>query len=227
MVEITLSQKQQTAFRILDDPAVVEVTSGGGAGGGKSWLVCLWSVIQCRNYAGIRIGLGRKAMTNLSKTTGQSLLAELHPVLGAKDFRYSSLVDPGIHYRNSSQILYTDLAPAPSDPNYDRLGSLNLTHVIIEDAGEVVREAAKVFTSRRNRYLNKRYGITGKTSTPATRPPTSFARSSTTSMWAAATARSGSTPTTPVSRRTLSWPTADGAGQAGVHQEPADRQTNS
>jgi phage terminase large subunit len=151
MVEITLSRKQQTAFQILDDPSVVEVTFGGGAGGGKSRLVCTWSSIQCRRYPGIRIGLGRKEVSNLRKTTAQTFLGEVHPVFGIKDgrdFRYAPLVDPGIYYANTSQVLFTDLAPAPSDPNYDRLGSLNLTHVIIEEAGEVVREAAKVFTSR-------------------------------------------------------------------------------
>lgn len=165
-LEITLSQKQQTAFSILDDPTVVEVCFGGGAGGGKSWLVCLWSDIQIKKYPGIRIGLGRKEISNLRKTTAQTYLGEVHPVLGIKevrDFRYSSLVDPGLYYTNGGQVLFTDLAPAPSDPNFDRLGSLNLTHNVVEEAGEVVQKAAKVFSSRRNRYLNKKYGITGKT----------------------------------------------------------------
>lgn len=166
MVELTLSRKQQTAFEILDDPAVVEVDFGGGAGGGKSWLVCTWSIIQCKKYPGIRIGLGRKEISNLRKTTAQTYLGEVHPLLGivdGRDFRYSSIVDPGIFYTNGSQVLFTDLAPAPSDPNFDKLGSLNLTHSVIEEAGEVTKQAAKVFSSRRNRYLNKRYKITGKT----------------------------------------------------------------
>lgn len=166
MLELTLSQKQLTAFGILDDPTVVEVGFGGGAGGGKTWLVSTWSIIQCKKYPGIRIGLGRKEISNLRKTTAQTYLGEVHPVLGVKDghdFRYSSIIDPGIYYTNGSQVLFTDLAPAPSDPNFDRLGSLNLTHVVIEEAGEVVERAAKVFSSRRNRYLNREYRITGKT----------------------------------------------------------------
>lgn len=166
MLELTLSQKQQTTFEILEDPAVVEVCFGGGAGGGKSWLISTWSVIQCKRYPGIRIGLGRKEISNLRKTTAQTYIGEVHPVLGVadgRDYRYSSLVDPGIYYANGSQVLFTDLAPAPSDPNFDRLGSLNLTHVVIEEAGEVVQHAAKVFSSRRNRYKNREYGITGKT----------------------------------------------------------------
>lgn len=165
MPEITVSPKQRTAFDLLSDPYVVELLFGGGAGGGKSWLVCLWAVIECRRYPGIRIGLGRKDISNLRKTTALTLLTEVHPALGVReaDYRYSALVDPGVYYNNGSAIVFVDLAPAPSDPNFDRLGSLNLTHNIIEEAGEIVVKARSVFTSRKNRKLNKDYGITGKT----------------------------------------------------------------
>lgn len=167
MVEISLSQKQQTAFNLLEDPYVVELLFGGGAGGGKSWLVCLWAVIQCRRYPGIVVGLARKEVSNLGKTTALTLLTEVHRALGvqASDFRYVSpgSVNPGVYYRNGSSIPFIDLAPAPSDPNFDRLGSLSLTHNIIEEGGEVVAKARSVFTSRKNRKLNVEYGITGKT----------------------------------------------------------------
>jgi hypothetical protein len=74
MVEITLSRKQSQAIQLLDDPTITELLFGGGAGGGKSWLVCLWMVIQCRKYPGITIGLGRKELSNLGKTTARTLL---------------------------------------------------------------------------------------------------------------------------------------------------------
>jgi len=89
MAEITPSRKQQQAFQLLNDPYVVELLFGGGAGGGKSLLVTLWAVIQCRQYPGIRIGLGRKEISNLRKTTTQTLLTETHKMLGVTsgDFR--------------------------------------------------------------------------------------------------------------------------------------------
>jgi hypothetical protein len=52
--------------------------------------------------------------------------------------------------RNGSSIVFIDLAPAPTDPNFDRFGSLSLTHVIIEEVGEVVHRARSVITSRKN-----------------------------------------------------------------------------
>lgn len=162
---LQLSRKQKTAFDLLDDPQVVELLFGGAAGGGKSLLVTLWAVLQCRQFPGITIGLGRKELTTLRKTTAKTILSETHPLLGVKqeEFRYSPLIDPGVYYINGSSIVFIDLAPAPSDPDFDRLGSLNLTHNIIEEAGEVDHKARSVFTSRKNRSKNAEYGITGKT----------------------------------------------------------------
>lgn len=163
-MQAEVSEKQALAFELFADPQIVDFDFGGGAGGGKSMTVTEWAVLQCKKYPGIRIGIGRNEISNLRKTTVQTLLAEAHPLLGVRegDFRYSPMVDPGIYYRNGSSILLVDLAYAPTDPDYDRLGSLNLTHTIIEEQGEVRKKAKDVFSSRKNRYLNQKYGIVGK-----------------------------------------------------------------
>lgn len=166
-LEIEVSEKQQLALSVFDNPAITDAGYGGGAGGAKSFTVCMWAVKECRKYPGIRIGLGRNEISNLRKTTVRTLLDKVHPKMGVKkgDFRYSPLVDPGVYYRNGSSIVFVDLAWAPSDPDFDRLGSLELTHNIIEEAGEVMKKARDVFTSRKNRHLNAEYGIVGKTIT--------------------------------------------------------------
>jgi hypothetical protein len=160
---IKLGKKQIFTLNLLDDPTIVDLLYGGGAGGMKSWTICLWSIFQCRNYPGIRIGLGRKEISRLKQTTLITLLREVHPKLGIKeaDYKYNDHSN-NITYVNSSSILLVDLAPEPSDPNFDKFGSLNLTHTIIEEIGEVEQKARDIFTSRKNRYLNKEYGIVGK-----------------------------------------------------------------
>jgi predicted ribonuclease YlaK len=55
---INRSPRENPALQLLNDPLVVELLFGGGAGGGKSLLVTLWMVIQCRMYPGITIGFG-------------------------------------------------------------------------------------------------------------------------------------------------------------------------
>lgn len=151
-------------MKVLNHPQVVEVDFGGAAGGGKSWLVCLWMLMQCRQYPGIRIGLGRKEGLRLRQTTVITLLREVHPIMGVGADEYTYQDQRGvIQYKNGSQIQLVDLNWQPSDPDYDTLGSLNFTHVVIEEAGEIREKARTVFGSRKNRFLNKEYNIVGKT----------------------------------------------------------------
>lgn len=158
-----MSETQNLSFEILDDPQYTDVLFGGSAGGAKSFFVCLWAVIQCRNYPGIAIGLGRKELKRLKRTTLVTLLSKVHPAVGIReqDYKYNSQ-DGYIEYVNGSKIILIDMAFAPTDPDFDKFGSLELTHVIVEEVGEAVKKAVDVLSSRRNRMLNKEYGIVGK-----------------------------------------------------------------
>ena len=91
MRKIQLSEKQKLALDLIDDLQIVDLLFGGGAGGGKSMLVCMWMILRCRNYPGIRIGLGRRELTRLKQTTVVTLLREAQPLLGVKagEFVYS------------------------------------------------------------------------------------------------------------------------------------------
>lgn len=159
-----MSETQNLSFQILDDPQYTTVLFGGSAGGAKSFLVCMWAVIQCRNYPGIAIGLGRKSLKSLRQTTLVTLLSKVHPALNVRegDFSFNGQ-DNFIEYSNGSKIILIDMAYAPTDPDYDKFGSLELTHVIIEEVGEAVKKAVDVLTSRKNRMMNSEYGIVGKT----------------------------------------------------------------
>lgn len=161
--KIKLSKKQHLALTLLDDPQVVEMDYGGGAGGCKSWTVALWMILQCRQYPGIRIGLGRKELSRLKQTTLVTLIREVHPILGITESEFRFKGDSNtLIYANGSEIQLFDLAYSPSDPDFDTLGSLNLTHVVIEEIGEIRKKAKDVFGSRKDRFKNQEYGITGK-----------------------------------------------------------------
>lgn len=151
-------------MKVLAHPQIVELDFGGAAGGAKSWTVCLWMLLECRKYPGIRIGLGRKELMRLKQTTVVTLLREVHPRLGVDQSEYTYQEQKGIiRYRNGSEIQLIDLNYQPSDPDFDTLGSLNFTHVVIEEAGEIRKKARDVFGSRKNRFMNREYGIVGKT----------------------------------------------------------------
>lgn len=162
--ELSLSRRQRLALKLLADPQVVELDFGGAAGGAKTWTVCLWMLLECRKYPGIRIGLGRKELTRLKQTTVVTMLREVHETMGVKknEFRFQDQRGV-IQYANGSQIQLVDLNYQPSDPDFDTLGSLNFTHVVIEEAGEIRKKARDVFGSRKNRFMNDKYDIVGKT----------------------------------------------------------------
>ena len=163
MITLSLSKKQKLTRKLLDEPQIVDFLFGGGAGGGKSMLVCIWMFLQCRNYPGIRIGLGRKELTKLKQTTIVTLLREVHPLLSVPPSHFTYNEQKGsVSYINVSSIVLVDLAWQPSNPEYDQFGSLNFTHVVLEEVGEIQQKARNIFISRKNRFLNKKYNIVGK-----------------------------------------------------------------
>lgn len=162
--KIKMSETQSLSFELLDDPTISTILFGGSAGGAKSFLVCMWAVLQCRMYDGIAIGLGRKELKRLRQTTLVTLLTKVHPALGVHedDYKFNGQ-ENFVEYSNGSKIILIDMAYSPADPDFDKFGSLELTHVIIEEVGEALKQAVDVLTSRKNRMLNAEYGIVGKT----------------------------------------------------------------
>lgn len=160
--DISLAPVQLLAMQEFNDPQTTQILFGGGAGGSKTFLLCLLAVLRCRDYAGVREGLGRKELKMLKRTTVATLLHKVHPFLGVKDSDFKLNLDEGITYKNGSQILFLDLAYQPSDPDMASLGSLELTDAFIDEAGELHKKAADTLSSRVNRWMNKEHNIVGK-----------------------------------------------------------------
>lgn len=126
-------------------------------------FACIFLLSESIKYPGIRSLLGRKEMTRLKQTTLITLFSKVHPLFGItrNDFVYQDQKGL-ITYANGSVIQLADLARQPSDPDFDTFGSLELTHAVIEEGGEIVKKAKDIIGSRVNRYLNDQYGIVGK-----------------------------------------------------------------
>lgn len=126
-------------------------------------FACIWALQELLSYPGIRIIIGRKEMTRLKQTTVATLFSKAHPLFSIKRSQFQYQDQKGlITYPNGSSIQLVDLARQPSDPDFDTFGSLEVTHAIIEEAGEIVKKAKDVVGSRVNRFLNEKYGIVGK-----------------------------------------------------------------
>jgi len=174
--DLTISEVQQLGMQQFDDPQVVRIIWGGGAGGGKTILLCLLCVIACKKYPGTRWGLARKELKSLKQTTLATLISKVHRMLGITDNDYKlNMLDSTMEYSNGSQILLLDLTAKPSDPEMESLGSLELTGAFVDEVGEVNKKAYDVLASRVNRWLNKEYNITGKI-VGSTNPSPGFVR---------------------------------------------------
>jgi len=139
--------KQNHAIFYLNDNTTTELLFGGGAGGGKSALGCLWIMSVCQKYPGIRCMIGRNKLKALKETTLATFF-QLASDLGlANQYKYNSQ-DNIILWNNGSIILLKDLFMFPSDPNFDSLGSLEVTFNFIDECNQCTYKAWQVSKSR-------------------------------------------------------------------------------
>lgn len=146
--------KQQHATYFLKDNATKEILYGGAAGGGKSALGCLWLIEQCQNRPNSRWLMGRSKLKTLKDTTLNTFF-ELSSKLSISDqFNYNGQSNV-ITFNNGSQIILKDLFLYPSDPNFDSLGSLEITGGFIDECNQIVYKAWQIVLSRCRYKLNE------------------------------------------------------------------------
>ena len=144
-----LSIKQTIALDLLEDKTTSEILFGGGAGGGKTALGCYWQLKQRLKYPNTRGLIGRAVLKTLKETTLVSFfqVAKMQGLEADKHYNYnrqSSQID----FFNGSSILLKDLYSYPSDPNFDELGSLEITDAFIDEANQVDDKARNIIKSR-------------------------------------------------------------------------------
>ena len=144
-----LSIKQTQALDFLEDKNTREVIYGGGAGGGKSYLGCYWILKNCYKYPGTRWLIGRSKGKTLKETTLKSLF-EVMKEQGLKaDLDFACNQQAGvITYSNGSEIMLKDLFLYPSDPDFDELGSLEISGAFIDECNQIVEKAWNIVKSR-------------------------------------------------------------------------------
>lgn len=144
-----LSAKQTTALDILEDDITNSLLFGGGAGGGKSLLGCFWILKMCLKYPDTRWLIGRAKLHTLKATTYNTLLEVMKMQgLTSSDYNYNSHSGFLRFKHTGSEIVFKDLFFYPSDPYYDKLGSMEITGAFIDEASEVTQRAFQILSSR-------------------------------------------------------------------------------
>lgn len=144
-----LSIKQTIALDLLEDKTTNEVLFGGGAGGGKTALGCYWQLKQRLKYPNTRGLIGRAVLKTLKETTLVSLfqVAKMQGLTAGLHYKYNGQMSQ-IELFNGSIILLKDLYAYPSDPNFDELGSLEITDAFIDEANQIEDKARNIIKSR-------------------------------------------------------------------------------
>jgi len=153
--------KQIEAWKALKNPAYTEILYGGAAGGGKSFLGCYFIIAGSSQLPGSRWLIGRAVLKTLKETTLKTFFEVVKTVgFNHKDFDYNA--QKGIiNWSNGSEILLKDLDHKPSDPEYNELGSLELTGAFIDEANQVSKKGKDIVKSR-IRYKLDEFGLKPK-----------------------------------------------------------------
>ena len=169
----TPTSKQKEAFKYLLDNETTELLFGGGAGGGKSYLGCLWLLKCCINYPGTRYLMGRAQLKTLKESTLLTFfyVCKQWGLKSGLHYTYNSM-GAVIKFWNGSEIYLKDLFMYPSDPEFDELGSTEFTAAFIDEASQITEKAYQIVRSR-IRYRLDEFGLIPKTLI-ATNPTKNF-----------------------------------------------------
>ena len=149
-MKIEFHEKQIAALNALAiDSDIKQVLYGGGVGGGKSFLGCDWQIKRRLKYPGTRGLIGRAELKKLRLSTMQTFfeLCAHHNLIAGKHYNYNGQ-DHVITWFNGSQTILMDLADTPSDPEFQRFGSIEITDAFVDEAGEVSQKCIDILSSR-------------------------------------------------------------------------------
>lgn len=159
---LSLSKKQSLAWKYLTDSTTTEILYGGGAGGGKSFLGCVWHIFRRTTYPETRGLIGRAKLSALEQSTLITLLKVAHDMgyINGVDYRYNSQKNI-INWLNGSVTILKDLFLYPADPDFISLGSTEYTDAFIDEGTEITTKAFEILNSRIRWKLNE-YGLIPK-----------------------------------------------------------------
>ena len=143
--------RQNEALEYLSPSNLVTETVlyGGSAGGGKTFLGCSWQINRRLKYANTRGLIGRAELKRLRQSTMATFwtIANQMGLVPGVHYTYNGQ-DHIIKFFNGSQIVLMDLGMMPSDPEFTRLGSIEITDYFVDEAAEVTKRAVDILDSR-------------------------------------------------------------------------------
>lgn len=145
---IELTPKQIMAMDKLRDSTTNTIVYGGSAGGGKSYLGCIWILLMAINYPNTRYLICRTRLTELKKTTlltFWNVVKDLKRTEQEYTFNASELI---FTLKNGSQILFIDVFHASNDNLLQSLQGIECSAIFVDEAGQISREVYRTLLTR-------------------------------------------------------------------------------
>ena len=140
---------EQESFCItVDDPSGLYIVDNFTVTH-NSYLGCAWLTWSCMMFPNVFFAVCRKELKNLQSTTWKTLLRLLKEWGLVEEENYHvNEVAGTVKFWNGSTIQRLALATVPSDPEFNWLGSLEITGAFVDEAAEVDEKAIEVLSSR-------------------------------------------------------------------------------
>lgn len=147
--ELDLFDKQLEALKYLEDDETNEALYGGAARGGKSVLGCEWQLFRRLSMPNSYGLIAREEYSKLRDTTLLTFYQTLKKYGLKKDIDFkASGIPVTIEFKNGSRIFFREIKYIPSDPEFDRLGSYDLTDAFLDEAQQIHFKATQVLKGR-------------------------------------------------------------------------------
>lgn len=157
------NDKQKECAKAWLNDEITEIVYGGSKGSAKSFTGCKLIFHDALVYDGTFYFIARKKLNDLRKFTIPSIY-ECFEDWGLKvsDYMTYNGQDSFFQLTNGSRVYLLDAAYMPSDPLYQRFGSMQFTRGWIEEAGEFEEAAKSNLAASIGRWLNDKYKLVPK-----------------------------------------------------------------
>ena len=154
--------KQKEVCRYWIDQTTTDIAYGGSKGSGKSYLGVSLIFGDAFIHPGTSYFIARKSLTNIRKFT----IPSIHEVFGhwgitQSMWKYNGQ-DNFYELHNGSRVYLLDAKYLPSDPEFYRFGSMQMTRGWIEEAGEFEEAAKNNLAASIGRWKNAEYKLAPK-----------------------------------------------------------------
>jgi phage terminase large subunit len=157
------NEKQLECYNVwTKNDQITDIVYGGAKGGAKSYTGAALIFMDAMQYGGTHYFIARDSLTDLRKFTIPTIFEVLQNFrIPLKMFTYNGQ-DNYFKLINGSKVFLLDAKYLPSDPLFQRFGSMQMTRGWIEEAGEFKEAAKNNLAASIGRWKNDVYKLPGK-----------------------------------------------------------------